>query len=396
LPSGSGGEKPERKISSARNALSIVEIQIQNGCRIKMKKFLFFFAFFFLFLNVVFAVSCSNCGKELNGNFKFCPFCGKPQTNRPVSGNSSEVTQWKPLNLQTQNYNSSSTNFQRPAPGSITNSQFLKLFEPLEIFEKKSNLLISDIQSIRTMIQRQILPMIEEIKKKIRVNEIRLTEIQAKLLSLYQEKYSSLLEGGISLGIEKNLAQIKIQQVLVLHDYVRKNLEEADPKIIEKIEEVNRRELADFEDRVVNLNEKAGFQNPGIAYKIPDEGFSAGNGISFSFGFQPRGKKIGDRIYVFDDKKTPLGILNFQKESQGYRMYSGNLRLNGLTSPLCYEVVLEYVEKASFSARWRTQKLHLFVIPHLKKNETGKFSIEAFFGYDPGIPRKKLVQIISR
>lgn len=341
----------------------------------------------------VLAMFCRQCGKTILDDSKFCRFCGTPQsvgsTQAPVQG----AEPPPPVN---------------PVPdaprgiaglqnGMVNNEQFMEMMKPFDAYEEVLRISNIALPNTRMAIQRTLLPNLESLRNKLKNRNLRLTRPQARLLNLYKDRYASILEAGTALGFQRDKAGLRAEQVTVLQDCLRRSLDEETLQALEKVETCFFKELRNLEDRVMNLQEQAGFENPGVCYKIRRDDLSGpGVSIDLTLYFQSQLSKVGDRMQVFEPNGKPLGLLKFVKDESGVRKYSGKLPRAAFAGETCRTIVIEYATKTPLSPKWGKQKLTLSVVPHIVRSEASEFSLEAFHGAGISLPRKKYLAALGK
>jgi len=358
----------------------------QNGIRRSLMKWLVCVtaAFCIFSLAPVLALFCRNCGVHLPDRSKFCNSCGAAQNaDFSSAGRKARVpasTVQAPLSRK-----------------EIANQQFVKLLAPLEAYEPELRVSRSGSPQVRSTIQLTLLPGLGILKQKAAQRNLSFSRPQAKLLALFQERCSAILEWSTTLGYEREIVADKIGQLACLYEYLRLYLDEETLAAIGAIQEVYAKELENMNERIDNLNESAGFENPTVAYQLrQEEGSKGTNLFTFSLLIAGSAGKIGNRIQVFDRSHKLLGRLDFVHEESGIRRFSGKILRKAFESMDSRQVWVEYVVKSTFSTSWQNKKLRLFLVPCLKADAPGNFEYEAFYGTAPEFSRIRFLQSIGK
>jgi hypothetical protein len=364
-----------------------------------------------LLTSAAWALFCPACGKAQAVAGNFCSFCGgalptddapttpamqplRPAVTRPPVS---------PLPAATPLPTASSLPSATPlptrggppaseivGPGLVSNQQFLQMLSVFDQYDAELRAIRSNSPNLRVLLQQKLVPGIEAMRRKLQERGVRLTRPQSKLFAMYREMYKTLLEATITLGFQKGVTGEKVDQLTILQDYMRRNIDEETLQAVLKIEEIFAKELQNMHERVVKLENAAGFENPGICYRIKKDEFVANTGnVTFRFYFQTKGKKLGDRMQLYDSSEKNLGRLKFIKEIDGVREYHCVFPVNALAPKNCRSLIVDYAIKGNLSARWQKNRLVLYVLPHVKKDDPVDYDLETFFGQNPSISRKK-------
>ncbi|HNW36504.1 MAG TPA: zinc ribbon domain-containing protein [Candidatus Ozemobacteraceae bacterium] len=340
--------------------------------------------FCFLALSPAQALFCLNCGAELPDRSKFCNACGVAQS---TAVQPSESRSWVALPKD------------RPAPaaGVLSHQQFIRLIRPLEASEPE--LRISNLQSpqIPPLLQRTLIPGCDTLKRNLSRRQITLSRPQARLLSLYNERYSTILTWATTLGSERELIFPRICQLACLQAHLQAFPDDAGLAAVEAIDAVFAKEQQNLMERNEMMNDKAGFENPGVAYQIRrPEQKGTSDPFRFSLLISSSGRKIGDRMQVFDQSGTPLGRLEFVEEKEGIRHYAGTMSRKQFASPTSRQIQVKYVVKSTFSTSWKKENLRLLLLSCLRPGDSTGFEYEAFHGTTPEAPRMRFLQSIDK
>ncbi len=330
------------------------------------------------------AMFCGSCGANLPDQSRFCNVCGAAQqaVPAPAAGH-----QWQSLPAKRP----------APTPGTVSERQFAQIIKPLEDYGQ--DLRITNLSSplVPTLIQRTLIPGHETIRKNLARRKLTLSPAQNRILSYYSEYYSSIMAWSTTLGIERELLFPRIPQVLCLQAFLLAHPDEDGMASLQAIEAVFEKEQQNLVERSENMNEDAGFENPGIAYQIarPDR-----NAVSDSFTFtllmNDRGKKVGERMQVTDRAGAPLGQLKFVEQKNGLRHYAGTMsrkRFDALTSR---EIQVKYVVKTTFSTSWNRETLRLHLLQSLESGDPADYSYETLHGTSPDVTRMRFLQSIGK
>lgn len=329
-------------------------------------------------------MSCGSCGATLPDRSRFCNACGEAQQAAPAPA---AGRQWQSLPAK------------RPAPasGSVSEQQFAQIIQPLEEYGK--DLRITNLTSplVPSLIQRTLVPGYETIRRNLARRRLTLTPAQNRILSLYNEFYSSILSWTMTLGSERELLFPRIGQTLCLQTFLLAHPDEDGMASLQAIDAVFEKEQQNLVERNENMNEQAGFENPGIAYQIVRSDRKAvSDSFTFTLLMNDRGKKVGERMQVTDRSGAPLGQLKFVEEKNGLRHYAGTMsrkRFDALTSR---EIQVKYVVKTTFSTSWNKESLRLHLLPSLKPGVPADYSYEALHGTSPDITRMRFLQSIGK
>jgi len=340
--------------------------------------------FCFLALLPVQAMFCLDCGAELPDRSKFCNACGAAQNSTiQPAGKQSRV----PLPKD------------QPAAmaGVLSHQQFLQLIRPLEA--RETELRISNLQSLQIppLLQRTLIPGCETLKRNLARRKIALSRPQAKLLSLYNERYSTILTWATTLGSERELIFPRIGQLACLQAHLQAFPDDGGLAAIEAIENVFAKEQQNLIERNELLNDKAGFENPGVAYQIRHlEQNAPPDTFRFSLLISSSGRKIGDRMQVFDHSGTQLGRLDYVEEKDGIRHYAGTMSRKQFAALPSRQIQVKYVVKSTFSTSWKKENLRLLLLSCLQHGASTGFEYEAFHGITPEAPRMRFLQSIGK
>jgi len=330
------------------------------------------------------AMPCRSCGTNLPDQSRFCNVCGAAQqaVSAPATGR-----QWQSLPAK----------HPAQAPGAVSEQQFFQIVQPLEEYGK--DLRITNLTSplVPSLIQRTLVPGYETIRRNLVRRRLTLTPAQNRILSLYNEFYSSILSWTMTLGSERELLFPRIGQTLCLQAFLRAHPDEAGMTSLQAIEAVFEKERQNLINRNENMQENAGFENPGIAYQIARSDRKAvSDSFTFTLLMNDRGKKVGERMQVTDRSGAPLGQLKFVEEKNGLRHYSGTLsrkRFDALTSR---EIQVKYVVKKTFSTSWNKETLRLHLLTSLKPGDPTDYAFEALHGTSPDVTRMRFLQSIGK
>jgi len=332
------------------------------------------------------AMFCGSCGVNLPDQSRFCNACGAPQQAVPAPA---AGQQWQSLPAK------------RPAPvptpGTVSEQQFSQIVQPLEEYGK--DLRISNLTSplVPPLIQRTLVPGYETIRRNLARRRLTLTPAQNRILSLYNELYSSILSWTMTLGSERELLFPRIGQALCLQAFLRAHPNEDGMTSLQAIETVFEKEQRNLVERNENMNENAGFENPGIAYQIARSDRKAvSDSFTFTLLMNDRGKKVGERMQVFDRTGAPLGQLKFVEQKNGLRHYAGTMSRKRFDALGSREIQVKYVVKTTFSTSWSKETLRLHLLPSLKPGDPSDYSYEALHGTSPDVTRMRFLQSIGK
>lgn len=332
------------------------------------------------------AFFCGSCGANLPDQSRFCNTCGAAQQAVPVP----EAGQrWQSLPAKRP--------APAPTPGTVSERQFSQIVQPLEEYGK--DLRITNLTSplVPSLIQRTLIPGYETIRRNLARRRLTLSPAQNRILTFYNEFYSSILSWTMTLGSERELLFPRIGQTLCLQAFLRAHPDEAGMTSLQAIEAVFEKEQRNLVERTETMNENAGFENPGIAYQIARSDRKAvSDSFTFTLLMNDRGKKVGERMQVTDRAGAPLGQLKFVEEKNGLRHYTGTMsrkRFDGLASR---EVQVKYVVKTTFSTSWNKETLRLHLLPSLKPGNSADYSYEALHGISPDVTRMRFLQSIGK
>lgn len=339
--------------------------------------------FCLLVLQPAYALVCRSCGTNLPDQSRFCNSCGAAQqaTQAPSAQPGWQSMPAKPA----------------AAPGTVSERQFAQIVQPLEEYGK--DLRITNLSSplVPSLIQRTLVPGYETIRRNLIRRRLTLTPAQNRILLLYNEFYSSILSWTMTLGSERELLFPRIGQTLCLQAFLRAHPEEDGMTSLQAIEAVFEKEQQNLVDRNENMNENAGFENPGIAYQIARSDRKAvSDSFTFTLLMNERTRKIGERMQVLDPSGAPLGQLKFVEEKNGLRHYTGTMsrkRFNALKSR---EIQVKYVVKTTFSTSWSKATLRLHLLQSLKPGDTADYSYETLHGTSPDVTRMRFLQSIGK
>lgn len=329
------------------------------------------------------ALSCGSCGAGLPERSRFCNSCGSAQPEESVGARPPSRAPQTP---------------QRPAAaGEVSNRQFFRLVKPLEEYEQELRLSNLDSPLVPSVIQRTLIPGYETIRRNLAQRRLTLSPAQNRLLSLYSERYTSILAWATTLGSERELLFPRIGQALCLQASLRACPDDAGLAATRAIEEVFAKEQQNLIDRNENMKENAGFENPGIAYQIRRADQKAGSDpFTFTLLISTNGRRIGDRMHVFDRSHTRLGQLDFVEEKDGIRRHAGTLSRKQFAALASRQVQVEYVVKSTFSTSWKKESLRLLLLPSMNANDPTGFEYEAFHGTAPEFSRMRFLQSIGK
>ncbi len=291
-----------------------------------------------------------------------------------------------------------------PGPTSLSSSgrevssdQFRKLIEPLEAHEPALRLSQLHRPQVRTLIQHTLQPGLDKLQQGVAARGWRLTPAQTRLLGLYRERYAAILEWSGSLGSERNVLFARIGQLAALQAYLLAACDDDALAATGAIAEVFARELQNLTARTEQLDEKAGFENPGVAYQIRRPDLPAGaDAFPFSLWLEPAGRRIGDRMQVTDVEGRPLGRLQFVVEKGGLRHYTGTMSRRAFAALSSRQVWIDYVTKTTFSTSWRKERLRLFLVPGLPPGLDTGYEYEALHGTAPETIRARFLRSLGR
>ncbi|MBF0499648.1 MAG: zinc ribbon domain-containing protein [Candidatus Riflebacteria bacterium] len=349
-----------------------------------MKRTFWLTAVFCIFSLVpLLALSCRNCGAHLPDGSRFCNSCGAVQNSN------------SPAPIKKTGATASAT--QRPIAGEeITNQQFMKLFAPLEAFEPELRISRLNSPQVRSTIQLTLIPGLEKLKEKMNQRNLRFSKPQTKLLALFRERCATILKWSSTLGMERNIVADRVSQLACLQEYLRVYLDDETLAAIEVLEEVYSKELENMKERIDNMNESAGFENPGAAYQIRQKDLAEPTDqFTFSLLMASSGKKIGNHMQVFDHSHKLLGQLNLVHEEKGIRNFSGKISRKAFEAMDSRQVWIEYAVRTKFSTSWQNQKLRLYLVPCQKRDDPAGYEYEALHGTNPEIVRVRFLQGIG-
>jgi hypothetical protein len=351
------------------------------------------------------ALFCHACGVELPERSKFCNSCGTPQkpagslpgTPRPAAP-SAPVARSTPMAAppSAPAHPSSLAGQSGRVGRSPSHEQFLRLMQPLLAHEPE--LRISKLTSPRVLplVQRVLIPGWRTLKQDLDRRGVALTPVQSKIFSLFQDRYAAILSWATALGSERDCLFPRIGQLASLQGYLLAVPDDETIVAVEAITEVFNKEMQNVVARVDALNDKAGFENPGVAYQIKLGGSAPHTDhIPFSLLMGDSGRRTGDRMQVFDQGRTLLGRLEFVGEKDGIRRYRGLLSRRQLAALPSRQIWVEFVTKTMLSPSWKKEKLRLLLMQSLSARDAGECEYEALHGTTPDLPRMRYLQSLG-
>ncbi len=379
------------------------------------------------------AAPCPACGTDLPSSLKFCGMCGAPIARgqppaaapsaprlapvspqkpgssfpaAPARGQSPTVpappSTWPPARPSATGQPAPPGQPAAPSPLAPTGKevapeQFRRLIEPLEAHEPALCLSQLHLPQVRTLIQHTLQPGLAKLQQGVAARGWRLTPAQARVLSLYRERYAAILEWSGTLGSERNVLFARVGQLAALQAGLLAVCNDDALAAIEAITDVYARELQNLIARTDRLEEKAGFENPGVAYQIRRPDLPPGtDAFPFSFWIEPAGRRIGDRMQVTDFEGRLLGRLQFVAEKEGRRHYTGTMSRRAFAALSSRQVWVEYVTRTTFSTSWKKERLRLFLLPGLPAGSEAGYEYEALHGTAPEAVRLRFLQSLGR
>jgi len=329
---------------------------------------------------------CGSCGTELTDGSRFCNVCGAAQQSqaRPA-GKSTWLPVTRPVTRPAQ------------AAGFLTNAQFLKILAPLEAHEP--SLLPKNLGSpqVPPLIQRTLIPGCETIRRNLASRRITLTRAQARILSLYNDRYSAILAWATTLGSERELLYPRIERLACMQAALLAAPDENGLAAVTAAEAVYAMEEQHLVERNELMKPGAGFENPGIAYQIRrPAGPAASPTVTFTLLMATAGRKIGERMQVKGYSGEPLGKLTFVDEGGSVRRYAGSLPRSAFTRATGGQITVEYVVRTNFSTSWKQERLRLHLLPSLRPDDLTGFEVEALYGTTPEVTRQRFLQSLGR
>ncbi len=350
----------------------------------KFGRLIFLIPVFFLVSSFsLFGAVCRDCGAEIPDENNFCGACGARQ---------SVVA---PVPMGTQRAPASMPPLR---PGKeLPEERFRALLRPFEAFEPE--LMISKLgsPSVRSIIQLKLVPLLEALGKKLSQKGIPLTRVQARTLNLMRERYLAILEGSTTLGSDRGIITEKISQLACLQEYLLAGQDEETLSSLSQVEAVYAKELQNLSAGMDILKQRSGFANPGVVYRLSRGGVkSADDQYPFTLLVEGGGKKIGNRMQLFDQSGKGICRLEFVGDEGGVRKYAGRIPRKSLGSAPLRQVVVEYAVRSKFSASWEKQKLRLLLVPCLFPGDPGAFELEAYHGMTAVYSRIRFLQSIGK
>ncbi|NLI76152.1 MAG: zinc ribbon domain-containing protein [Candidatus Riflebacteria bacterium] len=348
-------------------------------------------AFCLATLSPALALVCTACGVPLPEHSRFCLSCGAAQPGTPA-------TPPPPAAVPAARRPGTAAPAGQASQGGVLSPQrFAAIVKPLEAHEPELRLSQLGNPRVLPLIQQILLPGCQTIDRNLARHGLTLTPAQAKLLALYKERYATIVAWGTSLGSERDFIFPKIGQLLAQQVYLQAFPDDATVEAVEAIGGVFARERANLVARIDDLNEKAGFENPGVAYQVCLPGQPpTGDSFRFSLLMGSTGKRVGDRMQVFDHEGTRLGSLQFTAQKDGIRRYTGTMSRARLAAMASRQVWVEYVTKSTLSTSWNKERLRLFLLLCLPTADPAAFEFEAFHGTAPEVSRMRFLRSIGK